>query len=265
MIMLRKDTLQLSFQKVNVPLRGVKTVKIVYTVADVGNLVKLALKSIRTVRKFFEKEDILVYYTRPRSERNRKKLEKYSTVIEAETLTEPFSFRKGSPPQYYGEKVHLCEVDADTVIFLDADTKVKRNPILLLVGDYDFSARIGSANETLDLSVWESIFKAENLRVIPMPNTGFMIFRNNLHKRIFKDWLKYLRQDLPNPIPQGNYLKDQIALALALAKNNAKIKWMTKKEHAFTWCGELGLGSYVVHGKINPIRAKLALLRRRLL
>ena len=263
--MLRKDTLQLSFQKVNVPLRGVKTVKIVYTVADVGNLVKLALKSIRTVRKFFEKEDILVYYTRPRSERNRKKLEKYSTVIEAETLTEPFSFRKGSPPQYYGEKVHLCEVDADTVIFLDADTKVKRNPILLLVGDYDFSARIGSANETLDLSVWESIFKAENLRVIPMPNTGFMIFRNNLHKRIFKDWLKYLRQDLPNPIPQGNYLKDQIALALALAKNNAKIKWMTKKEHAFTWCGELGLGSYVVHGKINPIRAKLALLRRRLL
>jgi len=231
--------------------------KIVYTSNDIG--MSLLLKSIKTARKFFKREEIIVFYTPPRSRRNFQKLNKIATVKKVPNVTEPFVSFPNRKPSYYGEKIHLCEVDRSEIVFLDSDTIVKKDLRPLLEGNYDFSARVGSGYYQMNLKIWREMFSQFGKQPIPMPNTGFMIFKNLCHQKIKHEWIKYMKTPLPNPLSR-TYLKEQYALALALT--GKKIKWMTKKEHAFKWQGELGLNSYVVHGTQNPFIKKIELWGR---
>lgn len=79
-----------------------KQLKIVYSVSDVRKLVAETIRSLKTARKFFDKDDIIIFYTSPRSESNFDRLSKFGTVLKVKTLTEEFKIRK----RYgrYGEK-----------------------------------------------------------------------------------------------------------------------------------------------------------------
>ena len=229
--------------------------KIVYTVSDKGTMIEDVVKSIRTVRRFIEKEHIIVFYTPPRSENNFQKLAELATVIKAKNITKPFVFQKKRGFSRYGEKIHVCDVECPNVIFLDADTIVKKDISMLLEGDFDFSARSGSGNVDLNKSIWTEMFQKVGKQPILMPNTGFMIFKNYCHRQIKKEWLEYINDpSLPNPHPYST-LKEQYALALAVS--GKKIKWMTHKEHAFVWKNEYYRDAYVIHGKHeSPIEQK---------
>lgn len=221
----------------------------VYTVSDVRNLVKETLRSAKTLLKFVDKNMITIFYTPPRSRKGLKQLSRVARVVEAENITSPFRFTTHKAG-YFGEKIHLCEVDTPNVIFLDGDTIVKKNPLELLQYEFDFSARVGPWYRYFNQKIWKSMFEKIGKEPIPMPNTGFMIFKNFCHKEIKEEWLKYLNSPLPNPNPKG-YNKEQYALALAIS--GKKIRWMTAKEHAFIAEGEEKIDTYVLHGRRKPL------------
>ena len=230
--------------------------KVVYSVSDDLELVTQTLASIKSLKRFVPKDEIIVFYTPPRSKKNYEKLSKVSTVVNVPNITEPFVGRNGTKPRRFGEKVHLCEVDFPNIVFLDADTRVQRDLAPLLTGDFDFSARpdlhLHSADQ-FDNSVWLEMFKAIGKQALLIFNTGFMIFKNYSHTKLFSDWLRYINdEELPNPSRLGN-MKDQYALALAVAGKN-KFKPMTIEQHAFVWDGEENPYSYVVHGRRGPSR-----------
>ncbi|RLI44515.1 hypothetical protein DRO69_07220 [Candidatus Bathyarchaeota archaeon] len=225
--------------------------KFVYTVTNRQKLVDQAVRSIKSLLNFVDKEDIIVFYTPPRSRRNLRKLSKVATVIEAPNLTKPFVFTEKRGASRYGEKIHLCDIDCSNVIFLDADTIVKKNILNLLNGKYDLSARIGQPlNKQMNKEIWQQMFTERGKDPIPIPNTGFLIFKNYCHKKIKQEWLQYINDDdLPNPHPVNN-LKDQYALALAIS--GKQIRWMTKYEHAYRWLNEEKTDTFVLHGTENP-------------
>lgn len=230
-------------------------VKFVYTLSDKGRMVQEAIKSIKSLLRFVEKGDIIVYYTPPRSKENLKKLSQFAVVREVPNLTKPFVFSKEIGPSRYGEKVHLCDTNCPIVIFLDTDTIVKKNPLDLLDGDFDFFARPGTVNYDLNNKIWEDMFRMFNAKPILIPNTGFMIFKNWCHKDIRDLWLNLINSPLPNPHPI-NYLKEQYALAIALSVKKKKIKWMGREHHIFRWIGEKN-DTYVLHEGRVKLRRKL--------
>jgi len=223
---------------------------IVYTLSDHGDMIGNCLKSLRTLSRFLDSDKIIVFYTPPRTKHNLKKLLKYGTVVEANNITKPFVFQDYRGPGRYGEKVHLCDVDKDNVIFFDCDTEIKKDPTVLLDWDFDFAGRSPPVGN-FDLETWFKMFIDRGKKPISMFNTGFMVFRNSAHKKIREEWLKYLHEELPQVHPHS-YQKDQYALALAVS--GLKIRYMTKKEHAFRWLDEEHIDSIVLHG--TSIRLK---------
>jgi hypothetical protein len=232
--------------------------KVVYSVSDNADLILRALSSIKSLEKFVSKDNIIVFYTPPRSEKNQEKLSKLAIVKEAENVTKPFDARvdridpRLRGPQRYGEKVHLCEVDFPNVVFLDADTIVKKDISPLLVGDFDFCARAPvQISSNFNPSVWKTMFANINREPVPMFNAGFLIFKNYLHLRIRDTWLQYINDDsLPNP--NSFNCKEQWALSMALATVDARVRYMTFEQHALMWRGEKDMETCVLHGRLPP-------------
>jgi len=71
---------------------------------------------------------------------NYDKLSEVAIVKEVDNITKPFAVDPNKGKHHYGEKVHLCDVDSEAVIFLDADTFVRKDITTLLEGSFDFSA-----------------------------------------------------------------------------------------------------------------------------
>jgi len=230
--------------------------KFVYTVCDKKKLVKEIVRSLKSIRRFIEKEHIIVFYTPPRSEKVFKMLSRYAVVKPVPNITKPFVFAKERGAGRYGEKIHVCDVDCPNVIFLDCDTIIKKNPLPLLVGDFDVAVRAGTANERFNREIWEKMFRSRGADPIPMPSAAFIIFKNYAHKDIKNLWLSLTNSELENPHPEYN-LKEQYALALALAITNKKIKWLSKQEYAFRFRKEDETNAYVVHVGSQKLRRKL--------
>lgn len=220
--------------------------KIVYTVAEKGSMPREILMSLQSVNQFFDREDIIIYVTPPYSFKFVNKLRKYAKIKLVDNITKPFVFKKSVGSSFYGEKVHVCKTKVDTIIFLDCDTIMKKDIRPLLEGDYDISFRIGGSYEQFNMVEWKDMFSDINREPIPMPNAGFIIFKNGLHRKIMSYWLQYINDpELPNPHPTLNH-KEQMALALSLPKD-CKIKYMTSKEHGFRWNGDSANDCYIYH------------------
>ena len=228
-------------------------IRYVYTVSDIGCMIPDAIRSIKSLRKYVGKGDIVVFFTPPRSKLSYALLSKLAVVKEVDNISTPFVFFGGHGLGRYGEKCHLCDVSSSTVVFLDADTIVRKDLFPLLEGDFDFSARKHfptkeSATGWIDEKLWLEIFRDIGKEPVPMPNAGFMIFKNFFHHRIKEEWLKYVNDaNLPNACLHSYNPKEQTAIALALS--GKKIRWLTAKEHAYSWLGEGNIDTYVVHKK----------------
>jgi hypothetical protein len=235
---------------------GKQEYKVVYTVSDCGDLIPAVLKSIKSLERFVQKENVIVFYTPPRSKENYSKLSEIAEVKAVENITTPFDmhgcdekgFLKGA--QRYGEKLHLCEVDCPNVIFLDADTVVKKDITLLLDGDFDFSALPPKIYSKFNKDIMKAVFRNIGTEPIPMFNCGFLIFKNYLHFKIKDAWLKYTEDETLSD-PQF-ITKEQWALSLALSRVGAKIKCMTFEQHALMWRGKTHADTFVLHGR-NPL------------
>ena len=168
----------------------IDNVKYVYSVSDIYNLVPNAISSIRSLRRFVEKENILVFFTPPRTELSAALLSRLAIVKKVGNISKPFEFIKGTGARRFGEKCHLCDVDFSTVVFLDDDVIVRKDLAPLIKGDFDFSARQhyptkSRLAEGIDSEKWLHLFKEKE--VTAMPNAGFMIFKNYTRMKIKND------------------------------------------------------------------------------
>jgi len=235
--------------------------KVVYTVSDVGDLIPCVLRSIESLEKFVSKKNIIVFYTPPRSRENYLKLSNVAVVKEVDNITKPFDVlaaqkkAKGLPlsPRHYGEKVHLCEVECENVLFLDADTVVRKDITELLAGNYDFSA-LPPAYE-MDEALVAKAFASIGKDPLPQFNCGFLIFKNSLHVRIKDLWLKYINDE--TLADDQFHTKEQWALSLALANVNPRIRYMTFIHNARIWAGKAHVDAYVLHGVTLPSNKRL--------
>jgi hypothetical protein len=214
--------------------------RFVYTLSDVEHLVSLTIKSIKTLRKFVDKSNIIVFCTPPMTDRSISRLSNLAIVEQVHNLTTPFSVADHKVGRY-GEKLRICDVDCETVFFLDCDTTIKKNPLKLLEGDFDFSAR---ARFTRYAQEVEKMFKRYNKEPISIPNTGVMIFKNFLHRKIRSEWLSLINQDL---LPFDDYAKEEVSLALCVS--GKKIKWLTPIEHSFRGSVEDTNNTIILHGR----------------
>lgn len=216
------------------------TTRYVYTLSSdddpIATMPEYATHSIRTLTRWVDPERVVVFFTPPRREEDVERLRALGVdVREVPQVTERFRITATHAPSAYGEKVHLCEVDADTVVFLDCDTLVLGDVRETLGGDdadFDFKARRSPL--TPPAEEWASFF-AENERppLDYLPNTGFLVFRNGTHAAIRDDWLDALDADPPEAFEGQVDVREQWALALAVSERDCAE--MTPREHVIEW------------------------------
>lgn len=219
-----------------------------YTLSSRKLMVQQAIKSIKTLKNYVEPEKINVFYTPPYDEHDEKELEKLGiNLIKKENETEGFSIGSMEEAGHYGEKVKLCTLDAENVVFLDCDTLILEDIWKVIEGDFDFKARLGSAG--VHEKNWKKLFERFDEEYMDwMPNAGFLIFKNGIHKEIGEKWLNYINTDLDYERKNINH-QEQYALALTISDYN--LQKMTEDEHVMEWADKPN-ASGTVHHYITP-------------
>lgn len=215
----------------------------VYTLSSRKRMVQHAIRSIQTLCRWITAEQITVFYTPPRNDEDRSSLQNLGVCLKEEpNETDAFSM-SGDPPSHYGEKIKLCRIDADTVVFLDCDTIIAGDIREVIEGDFDFKARPGSAG--VNSNSWPELFNEFERPLLPwMPNAGFIIFKNSTHKEIFEDWKHFLQTEIDYE-QNGIKHKEQYALALAVSSYNCER--MTQRDHVMEWAEERVADGIVYH------------------
>ena len=216
----------------------------VYTLSSRKGMVQQALRSIATLKHYVEPEKIHVFYTPPYDEEGEGTLRETGVnIIKKENQTEAFNVSRSLPESYYGEKINLCSLDEENVVFLDCDTVVGNDIWEVLEGDFEFKAR--PAHRFNDDEDWKQLFDERDRPYLGwMPNAGFLVFKKKAHKKIQDDWAEYVSQDLEFRKGKVNH-HEQYALALAVS--DLKIHEMEKEEHVMEWNDEKVPDAHVYH------------------
>jgi len=221
---------------------------IAYSVSDKGNMAKELVDSLKSLNRFVNRDNIVVFYTPPCSKQNYNNFTNYAIVEYVDNIIPPFKLKRGLPKSRYGEIIgHLGKISTTNVCILDCDTIIKKDLKELFNDDFDVAFRVATQWKNIDKLKWENLFEKNNKTPIPMPNKGFMVFKNNVHKKIMDKCIEYMNLDLPHVNPY-NYQKDQIALALAIS--GYKLKFYNENVHAYQWLGENDEDTYVFHGHL---------------
>jgi hypothetical protein len=141
---------------------------------------------------------------------------------------------------FYGNKLYVCDVDADRVVFLDTDTLVfspmdriwsaRSAPVIARVAN-----AYGSANWNGPL--WKETCSRFGEHVVPMFNTGFLVFQNGSNRSVRKVWkasMELYRAKALSP-PFEDRMSDQYGLSLAISACNICYEAMSPSEHTYGW------------------------------
>jgi hypothetical protein len=166
-------------------------------------------------------------------------------------IIESSPFMSGYP---YADKLYLCRSRYRRVIFLDADTVILRPLETIYRGkNSDLLARFGSAQylSAWNQEIWEANFRQLGLSdVVPMINTGLLIFQNGVHTKLMPYYADYIRpylNDLLLPPQKGLSLVEQYALSLTVSKLGLKLSPLGSRSHTFGWQGESAARAVVFH------------------
>lgn len=217
-----------------------------YTLSSRKGMVQQCLRSIATLKQHVESDQIKIFYTPPYDEKDEQALEATGAeIIKKENQTEAFNVSRSLPESHYGEKINLCNIDSENVVFLDCDTIVGNDIWEVLEGDFEFKARPEVYFTKEEDEDWYELFEERDEEFHSwMPNAGFLIFKNGFHKEIKDKWMKYTKEDLDFQI--GKVQHDE-QYALALAVSGEDIEEMDEKDHVFEYRGEKTADAYVYH------------------
>lgn len=106
--------------------RNNKEVEFIYTCSSVKGLVNQLERSLKGLLEYVKPEKVVVFFTPPVEDTDVERLEGHGVDVR---IRENFVDKKVSSdnsdiPSHYGDKYYLTTVDADTVVFLDCDTRV---------------------------------------------------------------------------------------------------------------------------------------------
>lgn len=216
----------------------------VYTLSSRNKMVQQCLRSVATLKHYVDEEKIKIFYTPPYDEEDEQALKDTGAeLLKKDNQTEAFNVSRSLPERHYGEKVNLCALEEENVVFLDCDTVIGNDIWEVLEGDFDFKARPAKRFENDE--DWMELFERKNEAYIDwMPNAGFMVFKNGFHHEIEGKWRRYIEEDLDFNVGKVNH-DEQYALALAVSNRN--IREMTPDEHVLEWNDEKIPGAYVYH------------------
>lgn len=213
-----------------------------YTLSSVGNMFEWAFLSIQTLRRYVSSSDIIVFFTPPRESRHIEQLAALGVNIE-KRQNSTNAFKAFDTEQHYGEKTHISSIRDDTVVFLDCDTLVFRDITKVIEGDFEFKARPGTS--PVRQPEWKQLFDRFGEQYLNwMPNAGFLVFKNSLHRKIGDKWREYIQTDLEYQHGATNH-KEQYALALAVGDSN--YIQMSTTEHVMLWNNEFPPNGIVYH------------------
>jgi len=214
--------------------------KVVYSISNNPFQLILLNNSLKTIRRFVDKKDIVISLTPPfgRLERVYRRF----TVMKHQNHL--------FPEYIYGDKIYGCDVDDDIVIFMDNDTEIKKDITELIDFKEDIFIRRDDASDDYIGNHFRNIKKKLGIdKDIPMWNTGFIIFRNKTHQKIKSKWIEYLSNYLSGIWKVDNknsWIVEQ--LAFSLASHRYSFKEMSAKEHLFKDTDlEKDIETYVVH------------------
>lgn len=217
-----------------------------YTLSDIREYPKFLDNSLKSLERFVEPDNIIVVYTPPINEKHIEKLRLKGYRVHIKPKPE-VDWR-------FAAKNYLCDVETENLIFLDCDTSIHKNiKELLTKTNYSFAARIGKTH-SFGNKIWIDTFEKFGLKQLPMFNSGFMIFRKNLHNQIKDDWMKYLKMYLSNELElphKDRTMINQHALTLAVSQYvpESDIWYLDEKHHSY----RLNVETYVTH---TPGRGK---------
>jgi hypothetical protein len=160
-------------------------------------------------------------------------------------------------PYIPGNKVLLCDSEADTVIFLDADTFVLK-PIDIVLSEVEdtFFGRVDPyyKGPLWNRTAWRETFDRFNVPELPMYNSGFLVFRNFEARKIKSIWSeninRFLNGNYTLPVAAsdgGARLVDQFALSLSVAQADIRYGHMTAIHHWFGWRDGYNKDAVVFH------------------
>lgn len=191
-----------------------------------------AIHSIKTLTTHVPPEDIVVFVTPPRDPEDVAAIASLGVDLrEVPELTETFSIHPFDDPGAYAEKVRCCDVESETVVFLDCDTLILGDITEVLDGEFDLKVRPNPKQPPT--SQWQQLADRLNHPIHDwMPNTGFIVFKNGTHREIRDDWHRFIKADVEREF-NGITLVDQRSLALAIAGYD--VTAMTPQEHHIEW------------------------------
>lgn len=212
----------------------------VYTVSSVHGLVQQAIISIKSLKQFVDTDQIVVFVTPPIEDNDIQSLQSLGiNVQEMNHYYNPMRKVRGASPRHFADKLHLCSVNADSVIFLDADTLILDDPSQLLT-ESDLRARPG--NLSYSDSTWHNICTRQTNEYLSwMPNAGVLVFNNGAHHQIEDAW----RTALSLQSDAGKEWTEQHALAVAAGELSTEK--MTKREHVMLWADEYPSDGIIYH------------------
>jgi hypothetical protein len=244
--------------------------KIVYTCSNNNKMLEELKYSILSARRFIDKESIEVMFTPEipnldviHSLQKICNVRIYNKNINGTWAIHPED--PNNPRRHYGDKIYLCDTKAENVLFLDCDTIIYNDPSKLFEGDFDFA---GMATDTYPwmwqyksnrLSITKRVYKLHSDDV-HMWDGGTLVFKNNCHKKIKEDWLRYYNdRDMMDYCMQPNRKTyDQTSLVPVIHKHNLKTKVLSEDEVMkckLNWKDRMSDNNIILHG--NYIWKKL--------
>ncbi len=157
---------------------------------------------------------------------------------------------KSVPPlfgkYFMGNKVYVGTRSAPRVVYLDADTIVRR-PLYLLWQQRqsaDVIGRVGTAykDKMWNDAVWVKTFESIGSSTVPKFNSGVLVFQHHAQQRIRDEWSnfikKYLRNELTPPCNDMRRHYEEWALALAIGSMKLNYSVMSSSGQSYAWGGE---------------------------
>jgi len=187
--------------------------------------------AIHSELRFLSKDKIKLYYQSPNAREYFEYFNKLATVIECDTVTNPFS-TGGDWYSYYGEKIHAADSPTKNILLMDCDVLVVHNPEP--IWDLDFEVAVSPQTPFMTemvktekwISGWNNLFKSFNRTPRNHFELGVTFFKDGVLQEIKDDYLELMKHNLP--INHNFYDKEQLAFCLALHDRN--VKYLTHDE-----------------------------------
>jgi hypothetical protein len=149
-----------------------------------------------------------------------------------------------NPDFFLANKTQITSIDADRLVFLDADTAVLRPLEHVWENcDSDVIARVDNTYEKEDFPTnrWNDALSLVDAPEGPYLSSGFIVFQNAAQEKIGNAWRKicstYRKQYKPKQqsSPLTRRFAEQMAFGASVFQADLSYKLMSPEEHAYAW------------------------------